>query len=116
MPSVRAAREGDLAGILAIYNDVIATSTAVYTSEPATLAERGAWFSARRSQGFPVLVAAEGGEVLGLPRSGSGGAPGRDIATRSNTPFTCAVTCAAGASGAFSSRRCFPPRWRWENT
>jgi L-amino acid N-acyltransferase len=34
MPNVRAASEADLPGILAIYNDVIATSTAVYTSEP----------------------------------------------------------------------------------
>ena len=38
MPHVRAASEADLAGMLAIYNDVIATSTAVYTSQPATLA------------------------------------------------------------------------------
>ena len=38
MPNVRAASEADLPGILAIYNDVIATSTAVYTSEPSTLA------------------------------------------------------------------------------
>jgi L-amino acid N-acyltransferase len=70
MPHVRAASEADLAGILAIYNDVIATSTAVYTSEPATLEERHAWFSARRAQGFPVLVAAEGGEVLGFASFG----------------------------------------------
>src|SRR6202040_2685046 len=72
MPNVRAASEADLAGILAIYNDVIATSTAVYTSEPATLAERGAWFAARRAQGFPVLVAAEGSEVLGFASFGEG--------------------------------------------
>ena len=37
MPNIRAASEDDLPEILAIYNDVIATSTAVYTSEPATL-------------------------------------------------------------------------------
>jgi len=70
MPNVRAAGEADLAGILAIYNDVIATSTAVYTSEPATLAERRAWFAARCAQGFPVLVAVEGGEVLGFASFG----------------------------------------------
>jgi GNAT superfamily N-acetyltransferase len=35
MPNLRAASEADLPGILAIYNDVIATSTAVYTAEPA---------------------------------------------------------------------------------
>src|SRR5207244_1286161 len=70
MPHVRAASEDDLAGVLAIYNDVIATSTAVYTSEPATLTERDAWFAARRSQGFPVLVAVDGGEVLGFASFG----------------------------------------------
>ena len=70
MPSVRAAREGDLAGILAIYNDVIAASTAVYTSEPATLDERRAWFGARCAQGFPVLVAVERDDVLGFASFG----------------------------------------------
>jgi len=70
MPTIRSAREADLAGILAIYNDVIAASTAVYTSQPATLDERRAWFSARRAQGFPVLVAADGGEVLGFASFG----------------------------------------------
>jgi len=34
MPSVRAATESDLPSILAIYNDVIATSTTVYALEP----------------------------------------------------------------------------------
>ena len=31
---IRDARAGDLAGILTIYNDVIATSTAVYSGHP----------------------------------------------------------------------------------
>jgi L-amino acid N-acyltransferase YncA len=70
MPSIRAAREADLPGILAIYNDVIAASTAVYTSETATLEERRAWFSARSSQGFPVLVAVDNGGVLGFASFG----------------------------------------------
>jgi L-amino acid N-acyltransferase YncA len=70
MPTVRAAGEADLPGILAIYNDVIATSTAVYTSEPATLDERRAWFSARSAHGFPVLVAADGDDVLGFASFG----------------------------------------------
>jgi L-amino acid N-acyltransferase YncA len=70
MPNVRAASEADLPGILAIYNEVIATSAAVYTSEPATLAERRTWFSARGAQGFPVLVAADGNEVLGFASFG----------------------------------------------
>ena len=70
MPSVRAANEADLPGILAIYNDVIATSTAVYTSQPSTLEERRAWFAARYAQGFPVLVAVDSREVLGFASFG----------------------------------------------
>jgi L-amino acid N-acyltransferase len=67
MPNVRAASEADLPGI---YNEVIATSTAVYTSEPATLEERRTWFAARSTQGFPVLVAVDAGEVLGFASFG----------------------------------------------
>lgn len=60
MLQVHEAVEEDLPAILAIYNEVIATSTAVYALEPASLDERLAWLSARRTQGFPVLVAADG--------------------------------------------------------
>jgi phosphinothricin acetyltransferase len=63
---LRDATEADLPAILAIYNDVIAISTAVYALEPATLADRHAWFEARRAQGFPVLVAEAGADVLGF--------------------------------------------------
>ena len=34
---LRDAAEADLAGLVAIYNDVIAKSTAVYSSTPVTL-------------------------------------------------------------------------------
>jgi len=50
-----AARE-DMAGVLAIYNEVIANSTAVFSDSPVALEEREAWFEARRAQGYPVLV------------------------------------------------------------
>ena len=53
---VRDAAEEDLPGILAIYNDVIATSTAIYTETPVTLGDRAEWMRARREQGCPVLV------------------------------------------------------------
>ena len=51
MPNVRAATENDLPSILAIYNEVIATSTAVYALEPATLDERQAWYTSRSATG-----------------------------------------------------------------
>ena len=68
---IRPAGIDDLAAMLAIYNELVANSSAVYATEPATLSERRAWFDARRSQGLPVLVAArDSGEVLGFSSFG----------------------------------------------
>lgn len=67
---IRDAAADDLPGILAIYNDVIATSTSVYTFEPLPLDERKAWFENRRAQGYPVLVAAVGSEIFGFSTFG----------------------------------------------
>ena len=67
---IRTATEDDLPAILAIYNDVIATTTAVYDYEPHTLDMRRAWFQAKKEQGFPVFVAEEAGTVLGLSSIG----------------------------------------------
>jgi phosphinothricin acetyltransferase len=63
---VRPAADSDLPAILEIYNDVIATSTAVYTGEATSLAERAAWRAARVNAGYPVLVATDQGTVLGF--------------------------------------------------
>jgi len=60
----------DLSALLAIYNDVIATSTAVYREAPATLDERRAWWEGRVAQGYPVLVAAEESGVVGFASFG----------------------------------------------
>ena len=49
-----ASPDDDVAGILTIYNDVIATSTAVYREDPATLDDRMQWFNARQAQAYPV--------------------------------------------------------------
>lgn len=67
---LRDAIESDLPGILEIYNEVIAHSTAVYTEKPVSLADRLAWFKARQEQQYPVLVAVEGTEVLGFASFG----------------------------------------------
>jgi phosphinothricin acetyltransferase len=70
MLEIRDASEDDLPAILDIYNDVLTTSTAIYRDEPATLDERAAWFASRRKDGHPVLVAVEGGDVVGLATYG----------------------------------------------
>jgi L-amino acid N-acyltransferase len=67
---VRHATEKDLPAILAIYNEVIVHTTAVYDYEPHTLEMRQAWFAAKQEQGFPVFVAEEDGVILGLSSIG----------------------------------------------
>jgi phosphinothricin acetyltransferase len=54
------ATDDDLPAVVAIYNDVIRTSTAIYRDEPATLDERRAWNEARKTNGYPLLVARTG--------------------------------------------------------
>jgi L-amino acid N-acyltransferase len=58
------AGEEHLEGILAIYNDVIATSTAVFSDRPVTIDDRRRWLAARRALGQPVLVALDGGGAV----------------------------------------------------
>jgi L-amino acid N-acyltransferase len=69
-PTIADATEADLAGLVAIYNEVIATSTAVYSSEPVTLADRRSWWSARIAQDYPVLVARDSRGVCGFSTFG----------------------------------------------
>ncbi|HET9037456.1 MAG TPA: GNAT family N-acetyltransferase [Myxococcaceae bacterium] len=63
---IRDATEADLPAILAIYNDVLATSTAIFSETPTTLEDRRQWFRARRDAGYPVLVASDDSGVLGF--------------------------------------------------
>ena len=67
---IRAATEADVPAILAIYNDVVINTTAIYDERPSTLEERQAWFNARRGAGQPVLVADLDGEVAGFSSFG----------------------------------------------
>lgn len=68
--TTRDAVEQDVPEILAIYNDVIATSTAVYRDDPASLDDRLEWFNARRAQAYPILVAADDSGILGFASYG----------------------------------------------
>jgi L-amino acid N-acyltransferase len=67
---IRDAGVDDLPGLLGIYNEVIATSTAIYTEQPATLDDRITWWNARVAQGYPVLVAADRTGVIGFASFG----------------------------------------------
>jgi phosphinothricin acetyltransferase len=70
MIEIRDARDGDLPAILEIYNDVLATSTAIYRDDPATLEDRRAWFESRVAAGHVVLVATDGPAVVGFAAVG----------------------------------------------
>lgn len=67
---VRDARTSDLPEILAIHNNAIAETTAIWDTELADLAEREAWFEARTQGGFPILVAEIDGKVAGYASYG----------------------------------------------
>lgn len=67
---LRDAVEGDLGAILEIHNEVVRTSTAIYSFDPSTLDERRAWWSSRTAAGFPVIVADRAGQVLGYASYG----------------------------------------------
>jgi L-amino acid N-acyltransferase YncA len=67
---IRDATNADLPVILAIYNNVVANTTAIYDERPSTLDERQTWFDGRRRQGLPVLVAELDGEVVGFSSFG----------------------------------------------
>ncbi len=68
--TVRDATDADLPAILAIYNDAVVNTTAIWNDVVVDLVNRRAWFDTRLAQGYPVLVAAEEGAVLGYASFG----------------------------------------------
>ncbi|MCR4283556.1 MAG: GNAT family N-acetyltransferase [Bauldia sp.] len=62
---VRPAEVADLPAILAIYNDAVANTTAIWNDAEVDLANRQTWLEGRRKQDYPVLVAEEDGAVVG---------------------------------------------------
>jgi phosphinothricin acetyltransferase len=68
--SLRDARPGDLPDLLAIYNDAVLNTTAIWNETPVDLANRQAWFELRAAQGYPILVAVDDSGVLGYASFG----------------------------------------------
>ena len=66
----RLAQEKDLPQILAIYNDIILNTTAVYDYTAHTLDMRRQWFDAKQKDGFPVFVAEENNTIAGFSSIG----------------------------------------------
>jgi phosphinothricin acetyltransferase len=67
---IRDATEIDLTPMLAIYNDVVATSTAIYRDDPMPLDEYRAWWQARVAQGYPVLIAVDDAQPIAVASFG----------------------------------------------
>ncbi len=68
---IRDALPADLPGVLAIYNDAVLNTTAIWNEQPVDLANRQAWYTARQAQAYPILVAVDAaGQVLGYSSFG----------------------------------------------
>lgn len=96
------AEDRRLPEILALYNQVVADTAAIYRDDPADLADRAAWMAERRAGGFPVLVAVdEGDRMLGYASYGPwrGGFPGYRW-TVEHTVMVCAEARGRGVGRA----------------
>ncbi|PJK16119.1 N-acetyltransferase [Chryseomicrobium excrementi] len=67
---IRPATLNDLEEILAIYNDAIVNTTAVYSYHAQTLEDRKAWFEQKQADGYPVIVFEIEGHVAGFATFG----------------------------------------------
>lgn len=65
-PAVGDASRRDLPQILAIYNEVIRNSTAVYSEEEFTPARGETWFDTKMAHGFPMVVARDASGIAGF--------------------------------------------------
>jgi phosphinothricin acetyltransferase len=62
---IREAGENDLPAIVDIYNKGIESRTASTNTRPATVIRSVGWFRQHKTTGRPILVAEEGGSVIG---------------------------------------------------
>lgn len=68
---IRDAGEADIEGIVAIYNDAVVRTTAIWNEGTIDAADRRAWLADRERAGYPVLVAVDAdGMVLGYASFG----------------------------------------------
>lgn len=68
---VRDARAADAEAIAAIYNDAVLNTTAIWNDVTVDAGDRAEWITQRQGSGFPVLVATDGGDVVGYATYGS---------------------------------------------
>jgi phosphinothricin acetyltransferase len=70
MLEIRDALPTDCASMLAIYNEVLQTSTAIFSNQPRSEEQQHYWFEDRTTHGLPVLVASDDSGVVGFASYG----------------------------------------------
>jgi L-amino acid N-acyltransferase YncA len=71
MTIIQCEQQRHAAQILAIFNEAIVNSTALYDYKPRTAEMMQAWFEAKAKGNFPVIgVESEGGELMGFASFG----------------------------------------------
>lgn len=68
--TVRNCELADGPASLAIFNELIPTTTVAWCDEPFTMEMRGVWFERQQERGYPVLVAEAAGEIVGVASYG----------------------------------------------
>jgi phosphinothricin acetyltransferase len=69
--TLRDATEDDLPGILEIYNDAVANTTAIWNETRVDLENRRQWWQGRQAAGYPILVLVDAqGAVVGYASYG----------------------------------------------
>lgn len=68
--SIRFATKEDCAAIAEIYNHAVVHTAAIWNDQTVDTTNRIAWYEARQSLGYPVLVSAEGDVVTGYASFG----------------------------------------------
>lgn len=67
---IRDVRDSDLPAILAIHNEAIVATSAIWDETPVDLADRRAWLNARRAAGYPVIACEIDGVLAGFASFG----------------------------------------------
>jgi phosphinothricin acetyltransferase len=107
--SVRPARAGDRAAVVAIYNHYVRTSPATFEVRPVTVEDRAAWFDEHSGAGpYRLLVATDGdGPVLGWATT----SPFRPRAAYATT-VEASVYCRPGKEGLGIGSRLYSELFR----
>jgi len=68
---LREAQLEDLPGILEIYNDVVATTTAIYDEFPRNIEQQTQWYHAKKEGCWPIIICEQEAHVVGFASYGS---------------------------------------------